>query len=489
MDRGEIEDIVAGQKEYFRSGATKDKAFRKDCLNRLKSNIMAMETEIASALTDDLGKSATESYMTETGMVLESIRYMSRNLDRLSRPYRASVSLAQFPGKARIYPEPYGNTLIISPWNYPLLLALDPLIAAVAAGNCCIIKPSEYAPATGRVLCRLIENTFDKRHVAVIEGDAATGDALLDCRFDYIFFTGGEKVGRIVLEKAARHLTPVTLELGGKSPAIVLKDADIETTARRIAFGKLLNCGQTCVAPDYLLIEKGCKERFIEAFIREASKMYGDNPLENPDYGKIINRMHFDRLSRYIESAETSWPGHDKTDMHDNLTGENNPGIGGNRSGGRIIFGGKRDPERLKIAPTLIDCITPEAGIMQEEIFGPILPVMEVGSAEEAIGYVNSGKKPLAAYIFTRDSRLAGKFIHEIPFGGGCINDTIMHLASTHLPFGGTGESGMGMYHGKWGFDTFTHYKSVLHKSALTDPPVRYAPYGGLKSWLIRKML
>ena len=292
-----------------------------------------------------------------------------------------------------------------------------------------------------------------------------------------------------MLEKAARHLTPVTLELGGKSPAIVLKDADIETAARRIAFGKLLNCGQTCVAPDYLLIEKGCKERFIEAFIREASKMYGDNPLENPDYGKIINRRHFDRLSLYIESAGTSWPGHDKTDMQDNRTGENNPGHGGNRPGGRIVFGGKRDPERLKIAPTLIDCITPEAGIMQEEIFGPILPVMEVGSAEEAIRYVNSGKKPLAAYIFTENSRLAKKLIHEIPFGGGCVNDTMMHLASTRLPFGGVGESGMGMYHGKWGFETFTHYKSILRKGTLTDPPARYAPYVGLTSWLIRKML
>ena len=467
-------DIIGSSIErargFFASGATRDPGFRKEALKRLRDNIRSMEDEICAALDEDLGKSAIESYMTETGMVLESIGYMLRHLGSMSRTRRTAPSIGQAPGKAKIYPEPYGTVLIISPWNYPLLLALDPLVAAVAAGNCCIIKPSEYAPATSLLLHRLISRTFDPGHVCIIEGGSDVGEALLECRFDYIFYTGGKTVGRIVMEKASRHLTPVTLELGGKSPVVVLDDADVDIAARRIAFGKLLNCGQTCVAPDYLLVGKGIKERFIRAFIRETEKMYGSQPMESPDYGKIINRRHFDRLSRFISMADRN-------------------GSTGSTGEGHVVYGGMRDPERSKIAPTLLTEVTWNSAIMQEEIFGPILPILETESLEDAIAHISSGERPLAAYIFTGNRKLAEKFIRTVPFGGGCINDTIMQLASPRLPFGGTGESGIGTYHGKWGFRTFTHYKSILSKGTSIDPPFRYAPYSRVISRLIHRLI
>lgn len=467
-------DIIGSSIErargFFASGATRDPGFRKEALKRLRNNIRSMEDEIFAALNEDLGKSATESYMTETGMVLESIGYMLRHLGSMSRTRRTAPSIGQAPGKAKIYPEPYGTVLIISPWNYPLLLALDPLVAAVAAGNCCIIKPSEYAPATSLLLHRLISRTFDPGHVCIIEGGSDVGEALLECRFDYIFYTGGKTVGRIVMEKASRHLTPVTLELGGKSPVVVLDDADVDVAARRIAFGKLLNCGQTCVAPDYLLVGKGIKERFIRAFIRETEKMYGSQPMESPDYGKIINRRHFDRLSRFISMADRN-------------------GSTGSTGEGHVVYGGMCDPERSKIAPTLLTEVTWNSAIMQEEIFGPILPILETESLEDVIAHISSGERPLAAYIFTGNRKLAEKFIRTVPFGGGCINDTIMQLASPRLPFGGTGESGIGTYHGKWGFRTFTHYKSILSKGTSIDPPFRYAPYNRVISRLIHRLI
>lgn len=467
-------DIIGSSIErtrgFFASGATRNPDFRKEALKRLRDNIRSMENEICAALDEDLGKSAIESYMTETGMVLESIGYMLRHLGSMSRTRRTAPSIGQAPGKAKIYPEPYGTVLIISPWNYPLLLALDPLVAAVAAGNCCIIKPSEYAPATSLLLHRLISRTFDPGHVCIIEGGSDVGEALLECRFDYIFYTGGKTVGRIVMEKASRHLTPVTLELGGKSPVVVLDDADVDVAARRIAFGKLLNCGQTCVAPDYLLVGKGIKERFIRAFIRETEKMYGSQPMESPDYGKIINRRHFDRLSRFISMADRN-------------------GSTGSTGEGHVVYGGMRDPERSKIAPTLLTEVTWNSAIMQEEIFGPILPILETESLEDAIAHISSGERPLAAYIFTGNRKLAEKFIRTVPFGGGCINDTIMQLASPRLPFGGTGESGIGTYHGKWGFRTFTHYKSILSKGTSIDPPFRYAPYNRVISRLIHRLI
>ncbi len=467
-------DIIGSSIErtrgFFASGATRNPDFRKEALKRLRDNIRSMEDEICAALDEDLGKSAIESYMTETGMVLESIGYMLRHLGSMSRTRRTAPSIGQAPGKAKIYPEPYGTVLIISPWNYPLLLALDPLVAAVAAGNCCIIKPSEYAPATSLLLHRLISRTFDPGHVCIIEGGSDVGEALLECRFDYIFYTGGKTVGRIVMEKASRHLTPVTLELGGKSPVVVLDDADVDVAARRIAFGKLLNCGQTCVAPDYLLVGKGIKERFIRAFIRETEKMYGSQPMESPDYGKIINRRHFDRLSRFISMADRN-------------------GSTGSTGEGHVVYGGMCDPERSKIAPTLLTEVTWNSAIMQEEIFGPILPALETESLEEAMSHILSGERPLAAYIFTGNRRLAEEFVRTVPFGGGCINDTIMQLASPRLPFGGTGESGVGTYHGEWGFRTFTHYKSILSKGTSIDPPFRYAPYSRVISRLIHRLI
>ena len=468
-----LAQTVGSIRDFFDCGATLEPDFRKRALKRLLGNIETMEKDIEAALHEDLGKSSCETYMTETGMVKESIRYMLKHLRQLSRPGRARVSLAQMPGRARIYRQPRGTVLIISPWNYPLLLALDPLVAAIAAGNCCVLKPSEYAPATCKVLERLIADSFSDRHVGIITGDAAVGERLLDCRFDHIFYTGGKKVGRIVMEKASRNLTPVTLELGGKSPAVVLNDADILLAARRIAFGKSINCGQTCVAPDYVLVDKSRKELFIDALAAETARMYGDNPLESPDYGKIINVRHFARLERFISLAL-------------------------NEGQGRLVFGGRTDPASSRIAPAVIDmgdigdmnaCIGNEPEIMQEEIFGPILPVIGTGSADEAMKYIRSRERPLAAYLFTADRAMAKRFIATVPCGGGCINDTIMHLASPHLPFGGTGESGMGSYHGKWGFMTFTHDKGILHKSTLADPPIRYAPYKASTLKIIRRLI
>ena len=355
-------------------------------------------------------------------------------------------NLANFPSSARAVFEPYGVVLVMSPWNYPFMLCMEPVIGAIAAGNCCVVKPSAYSPATSAVIHTILSEVFPPEYVAVVEGGRAENAALLEQRFDYIFFTGGVTVGRLVMEKAAVHLTPVTLELGGKSPCIVTADCDLKVAARRIVFGKFLNCGQTCVAPDYLLVDQSVKEPLLALIQKEIARQYGPDPLANPDYGKIINRKHFDRLCGLIDPA-------------------------------KVVCGGQTQPDALRIAPTLLDHVQPGDAVMQEEIFGPLLPVLTYKSLDEAAQFIQSREKPLALYLFTRNRKAERLFAEYVSFGGGCVNDTIMHLSVPSLGFGGVGRSGMGSYHGRKSFETFSHEKSILKKPFWPDLPLRYQPY------------
>ena len=441
-------------------------ACRLDALESLRDGIAGNESLIMDALHEDLGKCRTEAYMTEVGMTLSGINYTLKHLRKWCRPKKVHTPLAQFPASSRIIPEPYGRVLIMSPWNYPLLLCMSPLASAVAAGNTVVLKPSAYSPATSSVISKIVGEALPSSLACVVEGGRDVNSRLLDERFDYIFFTGSKAVGRLVMEKAAAHLTPVTLELGGKSPVIVTQSHDLKTSAARIVFGKYLNCGQTCVAPDYVLVQESVAGDFVEACRTEIVKMYGPSPLTDPDYGKIVNRKHFDRLCRLMDEV---------------------------RDG--LVHGGGSDGGTLKIEPSIIrcgdirdrDCDAP--GIMQEEIFGPLMPVLTYGDIGEAVDYVNSHPKPLAAYIFSGRKDEKEELTRRMHFGGGCVNDTIIHLASEHLPFGGVGESGMGRYHGKFGFDTFTHLKSIVDKPSWLDLPMRYQPFTALKDRLIRAFL
>lgn len=454
----EIGNIVKRQREYFAAGATRDVNARISVLKRLRQAICTHEEELCEALKEDLGKSKNESYMCEIGLTLSELSYQITHLKQWARPKRRRTDLANFHGKSFSVREPYGCVLVMSPWNYPFLLCMEPMIGAIAAGNCCVLKPSAYSPATSAAIKRLVQEVFPEEYAAVVEGGRAENAALLDQRFDYIFFTGGVKVGKFVMEKAAAHLTPVTLELGGKSPCIVDKTCNLKLAADRIAFGKYLNCGQTCVAPDYLLIDKSVKEEFIKRLIHAIEQMYGANPLENPNYGKIINQKHFGRLLGLMDSE-------------------------------KLIYGGQTVPERMQIAPAVMDNITGEDAIMQEEIFGPILPVLEFDGIEQAFAFVRKGEKPLAAYLFTGSKETEEKFLRDISFGGGCINDTIMHLATSQMGFGGVGNSGMGSYHGYKSFETFSHEKNILKKYGWIDMPLRYQPYGEWKDKLVRLFL
>ena len=465
-----IQDIVQRQREFFSEGKTLDPGFRLGYLRAMRRAIVEMEDEIADALHEDLGKSSTEAYMTEIGMTLSELSCACRNIRKWSRPARAGSPLAQFPSRSAIIPEPYGTVLIMSPWNYPFLLCISPLISAVAAGNTAIVKPSAYSPAASAVVRKLVGKVFPEEYVAVIEGGRAVNSDLLEQKFDYIFFTGSKAVGKLVMTKAAAHLTPVTLELGGKSPVIVDRTADIAVSATRIVFGKFLNCGQTCVAPDYILVHESIAEKFIGACKDAVRRMYGDKPLESPGYGKIVNRKHFDRLASALAECHQD-----------------------------SVWGGETDAANLKIAPAIIragNISRPEdisgtegTSMMQDEIFGPLMPVLAYSSIWDVIRYIDSRPRPLAAYIFTRDRKLKKMLLKRLRFGGGCVNDTIIHLASERLPFGGVGESGMGQYHGKYGFDTFSHRKSIVHKSLMLDLPMRYQPYTSFKEKLIRIFL
>lgn len=453
---GDIKALVKNQKEYFYTGSTLSVEVRKEALKNLKNEIKRNEDNIFKALEEDLNKSEFESFATELAMVYEEINDAIKNIYKWCRKKKVKTPLAQFKASSYIYKEPYGNVLIIAPWNYPFQLVMSPLVGAIAAGNTVVIKPSELAPATANVIEKIISNIFEKEYVVVVQGDVEVNKALLDERFDYIFFTGSIAVGKIVMEAATKNLTPVTLELGGKSPCIVDKSEKIDLFAKRIVWGKLLNSGQTCVAPDYFLIHKDIKEEFLKAVEKYIKEFYGDNPIDSEDYVKIINKRHFQRILSLIDK--------------DN-----------------ILLGGKYNESKLKIEPTVVEVKSLDEKIMSEEIFGPIMPIITYSKSDEIISTVRNYEKPLALYLFTEDKKLEDRIIKDINFGGGCINDTIVHLATTELPFGGVGMSGMGSYHGKKSFDTFTHEKSILKRSNFIDIPLRYPPYVG-KISLLRKI-
>lgn len=456
----DITPIVEKQRLFFQQGHTLTIAARKKALDKLYSAIKQYENELLEAVKADLGKSATEAFMCEVGLTLSEISYIRRHLSGWAKAKRRLTPITNFPARSKIVQEPYGVVLIMSPWNYPVLLTLEPLVGAIAAGNCAVLKPSAYSPHTTDVITRLIRATFEEEQVAVVTGGRAENQSLLEQRFDYIFFTGGVNVGRLVMEKAARHLTPVTLELGGKSPCIIDHTSDLALAARRLAFGKWLNCGQTCIAPDYVLIEESVHDRFVELLKGEVSGMFyaeGCDTLSK-DYGKIINQKHFDRLQGLIDKN-------------------------------KVVYGGRLYPDTLQIEPTIMDGVSEGDAVMQEEIFGPILPILTVRDIREAKQFVQSHEKPLALYLFSNDKKVQNEFMHEVSFGGGCINDTIMHIASSRLPFGGVGHSGMGSYHGKQSFLTFSHTKSIVSKPNVFDMPLRYAPYTGWKERLIRMFL
>ncbi|MBS6397249.1 MAG: aldehyde dehydrogenase [Clostridiales bacterium] len=454
----QTEAIVRKQREFFASGKTLEVSYRTEALGLLEKGILKYEQELCEALYKDLGKSRTEAYMCEVGLALSELRYIRKHVRSWSRDRRVPSPLAQFPAKSFTIQEPYGTVLVMSPWNYPVLLTLEPLIGALAAGNCCVVKPSAYSPAVSRVLEKLLGECFPEMYVAVVRGGRQENQSLLNQRFDYIFFTGSVNVGKLVMEKAAAHLTPVTLELGGKSPCIINHTADLKLAARRLVFGKYLNCGQTCVAPDYVLAEQSVKEQLVGYVKQEIVRMYGEDPLANPAYGRMISRKHFERVLGLIDPK-------------------------------RLIYGGQSDEESLKIAPTILDGVTETDAVMQEEIFGPLMPILEVASMDEAYAFVRSRPQPLALYIFTGDKRTEQRFLREVPFGGGCVNDTIIHLATSRMGFGGVGSSGMGSYHGRKSFETFSHEKSIVKKSTWLDLPMRYQPFDGWKEKLIRIFL
>lgn len=443
----DISQTIADMRCYYNSGKTRSVSFRIEQLRKLKSMIRAHEDEIIQSLHHDLKKPPFESYAGEIGIMYVEIEHAIRHVRQWSRPKRVATPIIHFLSSSRIYQEPYGVVLIMGPWNYPFNLLIAPLVGAIAAGNCVIIKPSELAGDMSKTFSALISKYFHPDYVRALEGGVEISQQLLAEKFDYIFYTGSTAVGRVVMEAAARSLTPVTLELGGKSPCIVDKDASLDYAVKRIAWGKFFNAGQTCIAPDYCLVHRAIKDIFPEKMKKTIQDFYGDDPMQSVDYARIINERHFQRLSRLL-------------------------------GGGNIIAGGKTDSATLYIAPTLIDGVSLQDNIMQEEIFGPLLPVMTFDELDEAIGIVNRLPRPLALYYFSNNVKNQQKILTKTSSGGGCINDTISHIGSLTLPFGGIGDSGMGAYHGKTSFDTFSHSKSILTRSNWIDMPLRYPPYG-----------
>ena len=458
MNEHEIKNIISNQRKFFLSGSTLNIDVRIQALKKLKDSIIKHEPEINEALRRDLGKSNFESYMCETGLVLSEISYMLKHIRSFAREKKVLTPLAQFHSRSFKKPSPYGVVLIMSPWNYPFLLTLDPLVDAIAAGNTAVLKPSAYSPYTSEIVRRIISDCFDERYVTVVTGGRAENTCLLNEHFDYIFFTGSQAVGKEVMKHAAAYLTPVTLELGGKSPCIVDKTANLKLAAKRIVFGKYLNCGQTCVAPDYIYCDRSVKERLIKEIKKQIQKQFGKQPLERDDYGKIINKKHFNRILNLIDEK-------------------------------KVVWGGKSNPSILQIEPTVLDNVTFGDAVMQEEIFGPVMPILTYDSLDEAIRNICTMPHPLALYIFTNDKTVSRKVISHCGFGGGCINDTIIHLATSEMGFGGFGPSGMGSYHGRDGFNTFTHYKSIVDKKTWLDLPMRYQPYKKLNEKLVRVFL
>lgn len=454
----EICRLVDRQRKYFFSGATLSYASRMDALRRMRWALEKYEDELKMALYQDLRKSSSESYMSEIATTKAELNYCMRHLAGWMRKEHVKTNLANFYAKSFTVAEPYGVTLVMAPWNYPVLLCLEPLINAIAAGNCVVLKPSAYAPHVSAVLANMMAACFSPEYIAVVQGGRTENNELLEQRFDYIFFTGSMTVGRIVLEKAAKYLTPVTLELGGKSPCIVDKTANISVAAKRIIFGKILNSGQTCVAPDYLLVHSDVKYQLFEAMKQELVRMLGEHPLESEEYPRMVNKKHYLRVMNLLK-------------------------------GELAVVGGYGNPDTLQIAPTILDHVNLDAPIMQEEIFGPVLPTLTFESREELLAILKHFEKPLACYLFTTDRSMEKWLLAHVSFGGGCINDTIVHLVTSEMGFGGVGSSGMGSYHGKAGFETFSHRKSVVKKYNWLDLPIRYHPYAEWKDKVIHGLL
>ena len=445
-----IRDKFNNSKAFFNTHKTKNLKFRKQQLKLLSKNIKNHENELLDALYKDLGKSKVEAYATEIGMLLKSIKLMRKELKNWSKTKQTDTPLYLFPTKSYIKKEPYGTVLIIGPFNYPVQLVFEPLIGAIAAGNTAIVKPSELTPHVAIVIRDIIEDTFDETYVSVVEGGIEETQTLLSLPFDYIFFTGSEKVGKIVYEAAARKLIPVTLELGGKSPVIVDDIANIKVASERISFGKFTNAGQTCVAPDYILVQRKVKNDLIKALKKTITEFYGENIEKSPDFGRIVNQKHFNRLNDLIQIHKDN-----------------------------VVFGGNSSKEDLYIEPTLLDNITNDNKIMKEEIFGPILPIITYDNFDEVLEIIQSKSKPLSLYLFSEDENMTHRVLEELSFGGGAINDTLMHLANPNLPFGGVGSSGIGQYHGKYSFDTFSHMKSYTFKSTRLESSLFFPPYKG----------
>ncbi|TKI85737.1 aldehyde dehydrogenase [Bacillus mycoides] len=452
-----ISSIVNKQKQYFYNGYTRSIETRKNNLKKLYDGIQRFEGEIFQALKLDLNKSVHESFTTEIGYVLKEISFQMKHISSWSKPKRVRTALTHFGSKGKVVPEPYGVTLIIAPWNYPFQLAIAPLVGALAAGNTVVLKPSELTPKVSKVLTRMLGELFPEELVSVVEGGAQESTALLKEPFDYIFFTGSVGVGKVVMEAAAKKLTPLTLELGGKSPCIVHKDAKLDVTARRIVWGKFLNAGQTCVAPDYMYVHSSVKEQLIEALRHEIAEQYGKDALQNDNYVRIVSERHFERLCTFLQD-------------------------------GKPVIGGNYTKETLHIEPTVLTNVTWQSAVMEDEIFGPILPIIEYDKIEEVIETIQHHPKPLALYVFSEDRKVQKKVTSNISYGGGCINDVVYHLATPYLPFGGVGSSGLGSYHGEQSFRTFSHYKSILSQSTAFDMKIRYS---STKSALkfIRKLL
>ena len=449
-------EILQSQKTFFNSHKTKDLNFRKTQLKKLKNLIKKHENQLYEAIYKDFGKSEFETFGTEISFIYKDIDYYLKNLNSLAKPKKVKTNIVNQLGSSKIYREPLGNCLVIGAWNYPYQLTLTPVVAALAAGNTCIIKPSELPENTMKAMARLINENFDSAFLYVVEGGVEETTEILKLRFDKIFFTGSPRVGKIVYQAAAEHLTPVTLELGGKSPAFITENADLEVAARRIVWGKFINAGQTCIAPDYLYVQENIKPKFIEILLFEIKKR---NYHENAEhFCKIINERNFDRLEKLINKE-------------------------------KVIFGGETHREKRYISPTVLDHVTWEDTVMQEEIFGPILPILTYKNLDEAIEKVIEGEKPLSAYIFSNNAKEQTKILEKLSFGGGCINDTLMHISNDNLPFGGVGNSGIGNYHGKFGFETFSHQKAILKKSIHLEPELKYPPYSEGKLKILKKLL
>jgi aldehyde dehydrogenase (NAD+) len=447
--------LVQKQRDFFLTGATRDLDFRKQQLKKLKSLILTNSKNLADAMYSDFKKAPLETYISETQLSIEEIGLFLKKLGKWTKSEKVHSTLFNFPSTAFIRKEPYGVALIISPWNYPFQLCMVPLVGAIGAGNCAVIKPSEFTPATSGVIESMINRNFPEDYIHVINGDAQTGKSLLEERFDFIFFTGSSRIGKMVAQSAAVNLTPVVLELGGKSPCIIDKDYDLSLAARRIVLGKFLNCGQTCVAPDYLYVHEDDYDKLIEQLIFHIKNFYGENPELSPDYARVINQSHFDRLKSYIES-------------------------------GMIIYGGEMRPETRYISPTLLGKISWEDKVMQEEIFGPVLPVLTYKNLDEIIEKLKKAEKPLSAYIFSKNRQIQNKILNNLSFGAGAINDTVSQFINPNMPFGGVGQSGLGAYHGKYSFEVFSHHKSILKRGSWIDIPLRYPPYTSFKEKLIK---